>query len=52
MDIVDDAINEGDETLYMTLTTTQNLTNRIKLHHQAAEFKIIDNNGKMTLFLW
>ena len=48
LEIVDDSINEGDETLYMTLNTTPNLTNMIELHRQVAELKIIiiDNNGK------
>ena len=52
LEIVDDSIDEGDETLFMTLNTTPNLTNMIELHHQVAELKIIiiDNNGIQTCF--
>ena len=51
VEIVDDSINEGDETLYVTLTTTPNLTYRIQFHPQAAKFRIIDNNGMLPIYL-
>ena len=40
---VDYSINEGDETLYMTLAMMPYLNNKIGLHPRAAELKINSN---------